>query len=216
MIRALALALSAAMALPAQAQDFRGLLPGMPASELARLGEPFRIDSEGGFTAASYPLPFERTLDVLYADGTLIFVDLSAPTLPSLSPPANGGLQVGETRLRAAVRRAGPGGFGFEALQSLPSLPPSGWQMSYVLDDHPDLILTLTFYATVPGREAGPLAGVQDMPQDALLIGARLTNPDIMAGYDQLNDLMPPVPPDGAIPLAPPLSDAFPLIDLPQ
>ncbi|WP_339984249.1 hypothetical protein [Gymnodinialimonas ulvae] len=204
------------MALPASAQDFRGLLPGMPASALAAVGEPFRIDQEGGITAASYPLPFERTLDVIYADGTILFVALGVLPATSMSPPASSGLQVGESSLDAARTFAGSDGFAFDVFQSLPSLPPSGWRLSYTLPDHPGLVLYLSFYGRLdPSLDASDITRPGDAPQDAVLISATLTNPTLLAQYPNLASLAQTPPPD-TTPFARPLSEAFPLIALPQ
>lgn len=214
MIRAVLLL--ALMALPASAQDFRGLLPGMPASDLARLGEPFDLQTQDGITFARYPLPFERTLEVLHTDGAIVSIALGALATTRLQPPQTDGFQVGETRLRDAVTRAGSDGFAFEVVQLLPDLPPSGWILSYTLAEHPALVLTLAFYGRLPnGADASDVTGAQDMPQDATLISATLINRSVIARYPVLAELQQTPPPD-ATPLALSLTDAFPLIEIPQ
>lgn len=203
-------------ALPLQAQDFRGLLPGMETQELARLGEPFDLQSQDGFTVARYPLPFERTLEVLHTDGAIVSIALGALASTRMQPPPSDGLQIGETQLSEAITLAGSDGFAFEVIQSLPELPPSGWSLSYPVAEFPDLVLTLTFYGRLnPDVDADDINGAQDMPQDATLITATLIDPSIIARYPVLVDLQQNVPPD-AMPLAVSLTDAFPLIELPQ
>lgn len=215
MIRALiCLAL---MALPAGAQDFRGLLPGMPTSDLARLGEPFELETENGVTFARYPLPYERMLEVLHTDGMIVLMALSVFASTRMQLPANNGLQVGETTLQEAVALAGSGGFAYEVISSLPDLPPSSWMLSYTLAEHPDLILTLGFYGQLnPALDAAGISGASDMPQDATLISAVLIDPSIIARYSMLAELQQTSPSPDAIPFAVPLADAFPIIELPQ
>ena len=220
MIRGLLLAAMAVCpllcAIPALGMDFRDLRPGMPASALGTVGEPFRIEREGDITAASYPLPFERTLDVLYTDGTILIVTLGVQPMTSMAPPASPGLQIGETRLETARAFAGSDGFAFEVFQSLPNLPPSGWALSYTLPEHPELVLQLVFFGRIdPDRDASDITGPGDAPQDAVLISATLTNPTLLAQYPDLAPLALTPPPD-TTPFARPLSEAFPVIAIPQ
>lgn len=213
-LRAAALCL---LAWPAEATDFRGLLPGMEASELAHLGEPFERDSQGPLTFALYPLPFERVLEVLHTDAVILSVGLNVMAGSEMQPPDEDGLRVGQTTLADARRIAGSDGFAFDTYPSLPELPISGWRLSYTLAEHPDLVLSLLFFDRItPALGEAAINSADDLPQDAILIGAELMNPALMGGYPDMAPLVIALPTFDAAPLAIPLVDAFPLLDIPR
>lgn len=204
-------------ALPLQAQDFRGLLPGMPTQELARLGEPLDLRNQHGLTTAIYPLPFERTLGVMHAGGQIVAMTLAAYPHTSLRPPASDGLQVGETSLSEAISLVGSDGYAFEATGLWDGFPPVGCFLPYTLVDHPELVLVLSFFGrSNPSRDDDDIDSVADMPQDATLFSATLYDPSSIAGFPILAEMQQAPPPPDAMPLAVSLTDAFPLIELPQ
>ncbi|MBY4891696.1 hypothetical protein KUL25_02830 [Rhodobacteraceae bacterium N5(2021)] len=215
MIRVVALFLLCA--LPASAQDFRGLLPGMPTSALERIGEPLDRQTDDGFISAIYPLPFERTLGVMHADGEIIALTLAAlpPTL--LHPPPSDGFQVGVTRLSEALALAGSEGYAFETAGTWQGLPPGGGFLSYTLADHPEVILTLAFFGHLDAdHDANDVTSLADMPPHAILMSATLFDQTSVTHYPMLADMQQTPPPPEATPFALPLAEAFPLTILPQ
>lgn len=204
-------------ALPANAQDFRGLLPGMPTSDLGRLGEPFDLRNDGGVTHAYYPLPYQRALHVIHTEGMIVFLALGDFTLSQLQPPPTDGLQVGVTPLHEAIALAGSDGFEFAVIPAEPELVPPAWMLSYTMAEHSDLILNLVFRGHLnPGQVAADIQEAADIPQDATLAVATLTDLSILARYSALANLRQPPPPADAVPFALSLADAFPLIEIPQ
>ncbi len=212
MIRAFALL--AMMALPANAQDFRGLLPGMSVSDIARLGEPFDLLTEDGETYASYPLPFERVLVVVHSEGQIMSIALMTNGAnPPLLPPSDG-LRVGETTLREAVDMAGSEGFTFDGLGTVMGWNddwPTGFRLLYDLPDHPDLILELVFALNpLQDFDASEVDGFVPLPPDATLEVVRFNHIDYIAHHpDYFGATRTPRP--DAEPFAAPLKQAFPL-----
>ncbi|MEJ6395122.1 hypothetical protein V8J82_17805 [Gymnodinialimonas sp. 2305UL16-5] len=175
MIRAIALCLLAA--LPAAAQDFRGLRPGMPASALGVIGEPFALEQAGNLIYASYPLPFEQRLDVTYtSDGTLVWLSTRAsPDAPD--PPETGGLQTGIMGLADVANRLS------DATETDPFDRPGlihvregepGFTLVYDLPAEPDVVLTLTFYHASFLPPADLIEVAQTPPDDAEFVSANL------------------------------------------
>ncbi|WP_341861203.1 hypothetical protein [Gymnodinialimonas sp. 57CJ19] len=219
MIRA-ALSIACALALPVQgqAQDFRGLLPGMPASELAVLGEPFDFQSQQGTVTARYPLPYERHMTVLYENGRIQSLGLGYGGIgTTLHPPATQGLRVGVTTLREAVALAGSEGFTFDDPNGLRVIGdvPIGWFLYYELQDHPDLLLELSFQdRSLATARADSDTGPTPLPRDALLVSATLYHDEFTTRHPDVHGSTPMDRP-GAVPFALPLSEAFPLTVLP-
>ncbi len=157
MIRWLAPALLAA--LPAAAQDFRGLRPGDPASALGAIGEPLWQDRDDGLTMSAYPLPFEQRLDVIYdADGTIVWLN-SAAMVGAPAVPDPDGLAVGEMTLADVERFLGRARASLDTpgLRS-PLASGAAFELIYDLTEDPDVLVLLRF---VEPAEA-VLLGIED------------------------------------------------------
>ncbi len=174
MLRALALCLLTA--LPAAAQDFRGLRPGMHASALGPIGEASTVDYVNGLTRSSYPLPYAQGLVVVYDDAGVI-QRLSSASLPFGSgAPETGGLQINEMTLGEVMDRLG---------RDAPDLDTPGLVAPHTFDgrvtlvfDHasdPDLLVILSFDLPVRGSLSDPQPDVPPIPEDALLTSAILS-----------------------------------------
>ncbi len=204
-----ALALCFLTALPASAQTFQGLLPGMAASELARLGEPLAIDEGGqGLTTATYPLPFNERLRATH-DGARILA-LSSWTEVLAPAPERDGLQAFETTLADAVEAAGSEGWFYEVEGQVDNMSASStWRMYFDVPDLPEVLLALVFFSTSPAVALEEDAAYQPLPQDADLIQAELFHRDyIRAQAGRFGDIRIDRP--DAIPFALPLTEAFP------
>lgn len=174
MIRALTLLVL--LALPASAQDFRGLLPGMPASILGPIGEPTEISRESGWTASYYPLPFGQRLTVVYGtDGRIVW--LSSYALPNApDAPDLGGLRVGQMRLSDVERYLGQDGAALDTF-GLAVLSGIGVSFRIVYDHsrHEDILVVLEFLHTPSlGRDGRLRDYALPLPRNALLISADL------------------------------------------
>lgn len=213
MIRAAALL--CLLALPAAAQDFRGLMPGDPASDLARLGEPLSINDDGSIGRRStYPLPFNQRLRV-EQDGDRILALASWPDPLNLPPDGRPGFQAFVTTLGDATLAAGSEGWYFELEGQATILPPSShWRLYYDLPAHPNVVLSLVFSAI--GHTGAPNAdGQLRLPESALLLQAELYHRDYIAAHpDRFGTARIARP--GAAPIALPLSEVFPLTELPH
>ncbi|WP_461426209.1 hypothetical protein [Gymnodinialimonas sp.] len=209
------------MALPASAQDFRGLLPGMATAELARLGESEAMGQlDDGTTRAVYPLPYGQRLEVIHAgpDGILALATSGDPFEAVVSqratlPP----FQSYATSLAQAVSLAGSEGQVFEARgQFITPTNDRFWWLTYTLADHPDLTLELRFIQdNAPTPIAARDDGFYDLPGDATLTTATLYSAAYLARHpDRFGTTRLDRP--GAAPFALPLAEAFPLTILPQ
>ena len=181
MLRALALCLLTA--LPVAAQDFRGLLPGMPVSDLGRLGEPLSLRDEDGHRFRRYPLPFERSLLVVSDGMSIGTIGLEAFN-PSMTPPPSTGLRVGESDYAMVTEILGSSGFTFAGLpfqQTFDGNPAAWWQVHYELVEHPQLVLSLLFRrnpASLAHTEGDAFS--ETVAPDATLVGAYLTHEDAL------------------------------------
>lgn len=134
------------LALPAQAQDFRGLLPGMNMSELARLGEP--IGATRGDPSSLVTVDYEigaEHLSVTYdADGRIL--RLVAWRTPRQRPDDFGPTTSFPVTIEDARRIAGSEGwyFALEGQHNSDRYAPM-WRLYYDLPEHPDLVLGLRF-----------------------------------------------------------------------
>ncbi|WP_224814580.1 hypothetical protein [Hasllibacter sp. MH4015] len=175
MIRALALCLL--VALPASAQDFRGLRPGMPASALGPIGEPLELlQTDEGYSAI-YPLPFEQRLMVDYSpeDGVQFVATFAAPNAPDA--PETGGLQLRAMTLRDVVDRLGGDAARIETpgLIFADPLAPGRLSLVYDIPDQPDLVLFLDFAGErALDRDVAP-GDRLDAFADTVFVAANLT-----------------------------------------
>lgn len=134
------------LALPAQAQDFRGLLPGMNMSELARLGEP--IGAPRGdlswLVTVDYEIGAEHLTVTYDADGRIL--RLVAWRTPRQHPDDFGPTTSFPVTIEDARRIAGSEGwyFALEGQHNSHRYAPM-WRLYYDLPDHPDLVLGLRF-----------------------------------------------------------------------
>lgn len=207
-------ALLCLFALPATAQDFRGLLPGMATAELARLEEPFERHASDALTTARYPLPFERQLRVVHGGGRILSLGLSAIGA-QMRAPLNDGLTVGESTLEETRAAAGSGGYTRERPATQTAEAPVDWTFFFDLPDHPDLTLETGF--ADPARPLSSLARhtpPTDPPGDAVLIAATLHHADYIAAHPDIFGVARPDRADAAF-FATPLAEAFPRLNMP-
>ncbi len=214
MIRAIVFLLI--LVLPAQAQDFRGLIHGMATSKPARLGEPLDLRTQDGVNSALSPLPFERTSGVMPAAGEIIVIASSAFATTPLQPSPSDGLQVGETTLSEAIAVAGSEGFAFELAESWQGRPTGGSFLSFTLADHPELGLILAVFGQPDPDRVGDITDVADKLQDATVLSATVYDQSSIARYPMLAEMPRTPPPPDASPFALLLAEAFPLIEIPQ
>ncbi|QXT38688.1 hypothetical protein [Gymnodinialimonas ceratoperidinii] len=202
-------------ALSAAAQDFRGLLPGMPTAELARLGEPFELQTAEGRTVARYPLPYERQLHVVHGGGRILSLGLGAIGA-QMRPPQSDGLTVGESTL--AQTRAAAGSEGSPRARETETIFAGevsvDWTLFFDLPDHPDLTLETAFVA--PDRTLSETSSTLPPapPADAILIAASLHHADYIAAHPDIFGA-DPVDETDAPSFATPLAEAFPRLQMP-
>lgn len=203
------------MALPAQAQDFRGLLPGMPLSELGPIGEPMasRPARDGRLAMSVYPLPFEQRLEVHHEDGRILVLVTSGDAFTEgFSPPNRQGnsLRSYSTTLGQAVDIAGSEGFILEGRgQFITPTSDRFWWLTYEVPGHPDVVLELRFIeANAPSNADLREDGFYALPASANLTAATLFHADYIARNADLYGTTRRNRP-GAAPFTPPLSEAF-------
>ncbi len=193
-------------ALPAAAQDFRGLRPGMDAAALGPLGEPMAIDHIEDATLATYPLPFEQYLEVLYEQsGTIAWLHTSAPAGAPDAPP-NDGLRIGEMALddvfQHLMEDVSP-----TVTPPLLSFAGDGGVVQLVYSDgaDPDVLVILTF---LPSHDAD-ISDRQNPANDPTLHSVSLTTRSFL---DAPVNLVGPtdIPSGDPRPFPLPLDEAFP------
>lgn len=208
MIRAIAFL--CALALPAGAQSFRGLTPGMDISVLETLGEAYGPPDE--ISDGLFEVYFEYGDDLLfvyYRDGHI--VEMVASTSPSLGaePPVRTASY--PATIADAIRIAGSEGWYIEE-QGQVRISSFGahWEMYYHIPDRPGVVLRMQFYRPAPAEAPVVDAnGVTALDPDATLnfvalySDARLAETFAAIGTTRVNR-------PGAAPFATPLSEAFP------
>lgn len=224
MIRALTLALLTA--LPATAQDFRGLRPGMSATALGPIGEPEAIAEENGVTLARYPLPFEQKLEIVYdSAGELLWLTAFARVDAPARAPDLGGLRVHAMTLRDVRRALGlswgdldtpglaqpmPFGGGFRLFFDRPDVGSGSDAGSDMAPDAPDTyLIVLTFLDDAPSLDLLTSEVSSRAHRDTPFVSAELMSRswfDNGAGADPF--IGGPRP--GPIPFPIPIDDAFP------
>lgn len=142
-------------ALPAAAQDFRGLLPGMNMSELARLGDPAEAPrgDPNWLISVDYVIDAEHLTVTYDADGRIL--RLVAWRTPRHDPDDFGPTTSFPITIEDVRRIAGSEGWYFplEGVHNSDRYAPV-WQLNYDLPDHPDLVLGLRFLTV--RREPSP------------------------------------------------------------
>lgn len=212
MIRVLALCL---LALPASAQSFHGLTPGMDIFALETLGEAYGPPDE--ISDGLFEVYFENgdaSLFVRYRDG--YFVEMTATTPPSSEAAPGASYPV---TLADAVRVAGSEGWYIEEQgQADTFFLGTRWEMYHNLASDPDVIVHIQFRSPAP-------VDPPEMGAD----GFTILDPDarlrfvVLYTEDRLREVMAEVgltgmtrvDRPGAAAFATPLSEAFPSPILP-
>lgn len=208
MMRALAFAVL--VALPASAQDFRGVWPGDPIETLGPIGEPLDILPTDTGRRATYPLPFAQRLTVDYdsAQGIRFVQTYASGDAPE--PPQTDGLQFGITLHRAARRMGlGRADLATPGLLYVSPFAPGGFTLLYDVPDDENVLLALDFVGeradilAVPAR--GRLAALGDADLTAAFLLLRSEADAIYPPADAADG-----PRAAPIPFPIPIDEAFP------
>lgn len=219
MIRALLI--FSCTAVPASAQDFHGLTPGMPPSALAALGESLSYSPFGGddpLTEAVYPLPYGQRLQVYFTPERILSLTTwgDPVELTLRDAPVTGGLQTFTTTLGDAIAMAGSEGMYFEARGQFEAYEDQRtWWLVYEVPAMPDMLLELQFMELNATDEVTVENGFAQFPLDVPLAQAALYHPEFLTTFPNTYGTTLTSRP-GAAPFAAALSEAFPFIEIPQ
>ncbi|UWQ97195.1 hypothetical protein K3728_08275 [Rhodobacteraceae bacterium M385] len=204
-------ALLALCALPASAQDFRGLRPGMPASALGPIGEPLEFSSSQDGTHATYPLPHGHRLSVSYsASGTINFL-ASFASSDAGSAPQSDGLRVQSMTLRDVLERLGEPDtiLATQGLLSIEAFSDSRFSLVFDIGPEASTALILDFVAHPDSDREAPVTARLDELGDAVFTAASLVLAEELASLRHPSSFVDG-PRAAPIPFPIPLSEAFP------
>lgn len=196
------------MAVSASAQDFRGLLPGMPTDALGAIGEPSERRVSEREVLAVYPLPYEQQLMVIYSLDAGIMSLATYGTNAVDGAGSTGGLTLFSMTLKDVMDRLE---------QPLSALETRGLvtghngylSLTYNHESDPDFIITLQFRGASQVQDTAPTLETLPLWHDASFVGATMA----LRSYRERLDLSPTFiagPRTDPIPFPLPLSEAFP------
>lgn len=187
-----------ALALPALAQDFRGVRPGDPISDLDAFGPYLRqIEATGGLLGTLWESDEFGTLNVLHEPGGRVML------VETWGDGPLGQLNSQQTTLAEVVAMAGSEGWAFDGNPAgVAASTFAFWTLAWPLPDDIDSLLTFTFVGQPPG--AADAEGHVPLDAAALLVNVAMLHSDYLTlpGNSYGNTL---VPRPGALPFAMPL-----------
>ncbi|ABD54811.1 hypothetical protein Jann_1894 [Jannaschia sp. CCS1] len=179
------------MAVPAQAQDFRGVSIGDPTSSLAVLGEPTEIlVSDAGLTLRQYPprLGHFLTVGVDTTNHVRLLRSYSDPQSRSQSD-RNGLLSVTATLsdITQHISDFGADAVPVDLIVPFPEMLATG--LIFDLEDNPETVVVLTFIQNtffMTDADVASELGTVDLSLDAPLLGVDLIDRLHFAGHPEV------------------------------